>query len=464
MKKKKERFMDNEKNKTRVGLITLGCAKNQVDSEYLLSGLEAGGFTQTEDFGEAEAIVVNTCGFIQAAKEESIEVILEAARYKESPGKCRVLAVVGCLAQRYAEELKAELSEVDLFLGVGEEQRGLAPLLRRHLGLRPYSPESGCAEVHGPRLVESASLGWAYLKISEGCSNRCSYCAIPLIRGDLASRPLKELLEEARFLESLGVVELNLIAQDLTAYGHDRGDGHPGLAGLLKLLLRETSIPWFRLLYTHPAHLEQNLLELMAAEERILPYLDIPIQHASDRILSRMGRRVTADSMRGIIVLARDIVNNLVLRTTVLVGYPGETGNDFEELMDFVAEVRFDRLGAFVYSAEEDTPAAGQRDRVSSDEKERRAEVILELQRQISAERNAERVGKVLPVLIERPLDKEEAPDDGYGWAGRSAAHAPEVDGWVYVAGTQLRPGKITPVCIEEAQDYDLFGTAVEKN
>jgi len=449
------------KNGTRVGLITLGCAKNQVDSEYMLSGLEAEGFTLVEELGEADAIVVNTCGFIQPAKEESIEVILEAARYKEPEGNCRVLAVVGCLSQRYAEQLKAGMPEVDLFLGLGDEQRNLAPLLRRLLGVAPHSAAVARPETRGPRLVESASRGWAYLKIAEGCNNRCSYCAIPSIRGALVSRPPRELVEEAHYLESLGVLELNLIAQDLTAYGHDRGSAHPGLVELLRMLLKETSIPWLRLLYAHPAHLEEDLLKLMAAEERILPYLDLPIQHASDRVLTRMGRRVTADRLIRLITRAREIVDSLVLRTTVLVGYPGETQRDFDRLLEFVADVRFDRLGAFVYSPEEGTPAAEQRNRVPRAEKERRVEILLELQRQISAERNAERLGKVMPVLIERSLEPEEALYGEYGWAGRSAAHAPEVDGWVYVGGKRIKPGNITRVRIEEALDYDLFGSAL---
>jgi len=450
------------KNGKLVGLITLGCAKNQVDSEYMLSGLEAEGFTLTEELGEADAIVVNTCGFIQAAKEESIEVILEAARYKEPGGKCSVLAVVGCLSRRYAEQLKAELPEVDLFLGLGSEQKKLAPLLRRHLGFAPCSPAAADQRSRRPRIVESASQGWAYLKISEGCSNRCSYCAIPLIRGELISRPAGELVEEARYLEGLGAVELNLIAQDLTAYGHDRGQGHPGLAGLLERLLKGTSIPWFRLLYTHPAHLEESLLKLMAAEERILPYLDLPIQHASDRILALMGRGATKDGLCRLITRARELVGSLVLRTTVLVGYPGETRRDFDELLEFVAGMRFDRLGAFAYSPEEGTPAAGQGSRVPRAEKERRVEILLELQRQISAVKGAERVGKTMPVLIERPLQADEALYGEYGWAGRSPAHAPEVDGWVYVTGRRIEPGRILSVRIEEAQDYDLFARVIE--
>ena len=444
-----------------MGLITLGCAKNQVDSEYMLSGLEAEGFTLTEELDEADAIVVNTCGFIQPAKEESIEVILEAAGYKKPEGNCRVLVVVGCLAQRYTEQLKVEVPEVDLFLGLGDEQRNLAPLLRRLLGIAPHSPAIAPSVTRGPRLVESASRGWAYLKIAEGCNNRCSYCAIPSIRGVLVSSPPHELVEEARYLESLGVVELNLIAQDLTAYGHDRGGAHPGLVELLNMLLSETSIPWLRMLYAHPAHLKEDLLKLMATEERILPYLDLPIQHASDRILARMGRRVTADRLIRLITRAREIVDSLVLRTTVLVGYPGETPRDFDQLLEFVARMRFDRLGAFVYSPEEGTPAAEQRNRVPQAEKERRVEILLELQRQISAERNAERVGKVMPVLIERSLEPEEALYGEYGWAGRSPAHAPEVDGWVYTASKQIKPGNIARVRIEEAQDYDLFGRAV---
>jgi ribosomal protein S12 methylthiotransferase len=442
-------------DKVLVGLISLGCAKNQVDSEYMLAGLERAGFGITDDLSLAQAVVVNTCGFIRAAKEESIETILEAAKLKES-GQLKVLAVVGCLAERYGSELVRELPEVDVFLGVGPAQRSLGERISLALGLTPSA--APCAGPVQPRLVETVSRGWAYLKIAEGCNNRCAYCAIPLIRGSLASRPVEDLTAEARFLEGLGALELNLIAQDVTAYGMDRGSGSPGLTGLLGCLLEETSLPWIRLLYAHPAHLDRGLLEFMAAHPRILPYLDLPIQHASDRVLERMGRGVTRSRIRQVIDEAREVLGRPVLRTTVLVGFPGETKRDFAELLEFIEEVRFDRLGGFIYSAEEGTRAFAERDRVPRAEKERRLEAVIELQRTISAECQAERVGQTVPVLVEQALGRDERPSPEYRWVGRSPAHAPEVDGWVYLSGKSLSPGRIVRARITDSGDYDLFG------
>ena len=441
-----------------VGLITLGCAKNTVDSEYMLAELESAGFTPIEDLSQAHAIVVNTCAFIGPAREESIETILEAARFK-TRGSCRVLVVVGCLASRYRAKLESELPEVDVFLGLGEEQRGLGVALAARLGLAP----PGERGVQAPRRAAlTAAEGWAYLKISEGCDNRCSYCAIPLIRGNLQSRPEAEILQEARYLESLGVKELNLIAQDVAAYGADRG-GDRGLVGLMEKLLKETQIPWLRLLYIHPAHLGRELLELMAAEPRILPYLDLPVQHASDRMLERMGRKVTASQILDRIGLARALLKRPVLRTTVLVGFPGEGKKDFAELLRFIEEVRFDRLGGFLYSREENTPSAGMRDRVPRPEKERRLAEVLDIQRGISAELNAARVGSTMPVLIERRVEAAERPEPHLAWLGRSPAHAPEVDGSVFVAekpGEKLAPGRMARVRITVSGDYDLYGEA----
>jgi len=437
--------------KPRLGLISLGCAKNQVDSECMSADLERAGFELTEDLSEAEAVVVNTCGFIQPAKEESIETILQAARLKES-GSLRVLAVVGCLAQRYSKELRAELPEVDIFLGVGESQAGLPAALRRALGL---AGSMRCEATDFPlRRVETVTHGWAYLKISEGCDNGCAYCAIPLIRGPRVSRPLRELTEEARWLEGLGVRELNLIAQDVTGWGAERGEH---LTDLLAGLLAETSIPWLRLLYAHPAHVDSRLLEFMAANPRVLPYLDLPIQHVSDRVLAAMGRPLTGAALRGLLAQVRGTLTRPVLRTTVLVGFPGERRRDFEELLEFVAEARFDRLGGFIYSAEEGTRAAALRETVSRTEKERRLEALLDLQRSISAEIQQERLGQQMEVLVEQPAPPAERPAPEYKWLGRSRAHAPEVDGWVYLSRGRPHPGQIVRATVVEAGDYDLF-------
>jgi ribosomal protein S12 methylthiotransferase len=443
-------------------MITLGCAKNEVDSEYMLADLLREGFEPVGDLSTAEAVVVNTCAFIEPAREEAVETILEAARLKES-GACRVLAVVGCMAQRYREELAESLPEVDLFIGVGQEQRSLPQQLRKCLGLAAAAP---CELPAPPRLVETTSQGWAYLKISEGCNNRCSYCAIPLIRGSLASRSAESIVQEARFLEAQGAKELVLIAQDVTAWGLDAEQQAGGITGLLEKLLAATSVPWIRLLYTHPAHLDESLLALIGAESRIVSYLDLPVQHASDRVLKGMGRGVTGEQLLDRIELARRLIDSPVLRTTVMVGFPGESKGDFERLLEFIAAVRFDRLGAFVYSVEEGTAAATRRDSVSKREKQRRLEEVMELQREISAELNQARVGRTVPVLVERPVDEDDSPGEQYSWAGRSQAHAPDVDGQVFFAGpaagatssSPIAPGQIIPVTITASDDYDLFG------
>ncbi len=446
-----------------MGLITLGCAKNEVDSEYMLADLRREGFMPVSELASAEAVVVNTCCFVEPAREEAVETILEAAELKKS-GACRVLAVVGCMAQRYRVELAASLPEVDLFIGVGQQQRSLPEQLRRCLGLTAPVP---CDIPPLPRVVETTRQGWAYLKISEGCDNRCSYCAIPLIRGALASRPADSILREARFLEEQGAQELVLIAQDVTAWGADTGKGKGkrsgGIVSLLESLLAGTAVPWIRLLYTHPAHLDEDLLTLIGGESRIVPYLDMPVQHASDRVLKEMGRGVSRRQLLEKIELARRLIDSPVLRTTVMVGFPGESERDFEQLLEFIATVRFDRLGAFSYSVEEGTAAAGRGDSVPRREKERRLEEVMELQCRISAELNAARVGQTVPVLVERPADRDESFGGRYVWVGRGRAHAPDVDGQVFFTdpahgAASISPGRIIPVSITESGDYDLFG------
>ncbi len=464
---KESRIIIDERASVRVGLITLGCAKNEVDSEYMLADLRREGFMPVSELASAEAVVVNTCCFVEPAREEAVETILEAAELKKS-GACRVLAVVGCMAQRYREELAASLPEVDLFIGVGGQQRSLPEQLRRCLGLSAPVPRDIPPL---PRVVETTRQGWAYLKISEGCDNRCSYCAIPLIRGGLVSRPAESILTEARFLEEQGAQELVLIAQDVTAWGADTGTGKKsgGIVSLLESLLAGTAVPWIRLLYTHPAHLDESLLTLIGGESRIVPYLDMPVQHASDRVLKAMGRGMSCAGLLVKIELARTLIDSPVLRTTVMVGFPGESERDFEQLLEFIAAVRFDRLGAFSYSVEEGTAAAGRNDSVPRREKERRLEEVMELQCRISAELNAARVGQTVPVLVERRADRDESFGGRYVWAGRGRAHAPDVDGQVFFADpaagatsispiSPISPGRIIPVSITDSGDYDLFG------
>ena len=439
----------------RVALISLGCAKNQVDSEYILGDMERHGFRITDDLGTAEVVIVNTCGFIQPAKEESIETILETAVLREN-GNLKVLAVTGCLSQRYGKELETELAEVDVFTGVGESRKGLPAAIMEKLGLKYVAP---ALDLPSKRQIDTAGNGWAYLKISEGCSNRCSYCAIPIIRGDLSSRPADEIVEEARYLESLGVQEINLIAQDVTAFGSDSDPGnYRGVVNLLESLLNKTKIPWFRLLYAHPAHTHAELLDLMAAEKRIVSYLDIPVQHASDRMLGLMRRGIDSDGLRSLVKLAREKVPDITLRTTALVGHPGETEEDFEKLVEFIEWARFDRLGAFAYSDEEDTAAVKMADKLDHSVRESRLEEVLEIQRGISSEKMAALVGRKIQVLVEGELDPDEAMADSYSYVGRSRAHAPEVDGWVYIEADRLDIGSFADILVEDSSDYDLFG------
>ncbi len=332
----------------KVALFTLGCAKNLVNSERIASLLEAGGAEVVHDVHGAGVAIVNTCGFIEAAKEESVDAVLDLAD-KEGLTGPRVLIMAGCLSQRYGEELCAELPEVDAFVGI--EPEDAARLALEAVGLTPHA----CASQRARRLTPSA---WSYLQISEGCDNRCAYCAIPLIRGPLRSRPEGELLDEARYLAGSGVRELNVIAQDTTAYGTDTV-GEPRLHTLLRDLCAIDGLEWVRLLYAHPAHFYDGLVDVLASEEKLCPYVDLPLQHVSDRLLKAMGRKVTRAQIEALVGTLREAIPDVTLRTTFITGLPGETEEEFEELLEFVQEQRFDRVGCFAYSPEEDTPAAG---------------------------------------------------------------------------------------------------------
>lgn len=483
----------------RIGVVTLGCDKNTVDSERILGRLAGAGARVTGDAEGADVVVVNTCGFIEAAKEESIEAILEAVRLKEE-GRARAVVAVGCLVQRYKEELAAELPEVDLFLGLGEADR-LVPELRAR-GLLEAPPDFVPMMERPLRILTTATPHTSYLKISEGCDHGCAFCAIPLMRGKHRSTPIDVLVREARELESAGVVELNLVSQDTTWYGRDRpragapaggaGDyfvGRPfaGMAGmalqgggggglgrardhgpapglsrrgalpeLLRALLDGTAIPWFRLFYMYPSGIYPELVELIAAEERILPYLDVPIQHGADAVLKRMRRPERRETIRERVRWLREAIPELVLRTTVIVGFPGETEEDFEALLDLLEEVRFDRVGAFAYSVEEGTPAAAMPDQVPEAVKRERLERLLDVQRGISLERNEAWVGREVEVLVDR-----EAGADGAA-CGRTAGQASEIDGVVWLAGGgEVRPGTFVRARIIEALEDDLTGEIV---
>ena len=435
-----------------VGMVSLGCAKNQVDGEMLLASLKEGGFQPVEDPSEADILLVNTCGFIESAKRESIEAILEAVQLK-TEGTVQKVVVTGCLAERYQQEIHKELPEVDGVFGIGANG-DIAAWLRAMLqeGFAQAFPEKGKMPLCGERELSTPEY-FAYLKIAEGCDNRCSYCAIPLIRGGYRSRTLESIEEEARSLAKQGVQELVLIAQDTTRYGIDLY-GKYALAELLTRLCAIDGLHWIRVLYCYPDSITDELLEVMAREEKVVNYMDIPLQHASGKILRAMNRRGDRQSLTALMQKIRDKVPGVVLRTTLITGFPGETEEDFTELAEFVRDVKFERLGCFAYSQEEDTHAALLPDQIDEEVKQRRAEIILDDQA-LRMEREAQAlVGTVLEVLVEDYDPEEEA------WFGRSYRDAPDVDGKVlFTAGDrELKPGTFVPVEITHAVDWDLRG------
>jgi ribosomal protein S12 methylthiotransferase len=429
---------------SKVGLISLGCSKNRVDSEQLLGFLRAQGFTVTPNEAEAGVIIVNTCGFITPAKEESINTILEMARYKDA-GSCKLLVVTGCLSQRYKDELMPELPEVDLFWGV-RDYAALAKELANRCGV---SPTAACGS---ERVLTTPSYS-AYLRIADGCDNNCTYCAIPLIRGKRSSVPVEQLIDEANALADRGVVELTLIAQDTSAYGLDLY-GKPRLAELLRSLARIEKLRWIRLLYTYPNTVDEELIDTMLAEPKIANYIDMPIQHIAEGVLLRMNRHGSAAHIRDITAYIRKKDPDFILRTTVLVGFPGETEVDFAELTGFIRAYPFDRLGAFAYSQEDGTPAAEFTGQLNEETKQARLDAIMRIQRDISLEFNKKRVGKTYEVIVERV--------EGEYAYGRSYAEAPEVDGHIrFLRKRELTPGEFCQVKITGAGHYDLWGEEI---
>ncbi|HEX6050407.1 MAG TPA: 30S ribosomal protein S12 methylthiotransferase RimO [Gemmatimonadaceae bacterium] len=431
----------------KVGLVTLGCDKNTVDSERYLAELIAHGAVETADLTMADVIIVNTCGFIDAAKRESIDAIVGAGRYKSS-GTCQAVVAVGCLVQRHKDELSAALPEVDLFLGAAEADRLVPELTERGLLGDPLVDHPGV------RVYSGDLPHVRYLKISEGCDHGCAFCAIPLMRGKHRSFALADVVREAQLLELQGAREVNLVAQDLAHYGRDRRDGI-GLPQLLQALIAETSIPWIRLLYLYSAGLTPALLELMAGEARILRYLDIPMQHASDAVLKRMRRPERQAVQRQRIRRIREVVPDVAIRTTCIVGFPGESEDDFQQLLDFLEETRFDRVGAFTYSAQEGTRAWQLPDDVPDDVKRERLERLTELQRVITAERYETHVGRESRVLVDR-VD----PASGVAQA-RTPWQADDVDGVTRFSGDVV-PGDFADVVIDAVEDdYDFTASVM---
>jgi ribosomal protein S12 methylthiotransferase len=436
----------------KLGVVSLGCDKATVDSERLVGELVSRGARVVDDAEQADVILINTCGFIDAAKQESIDTILEAAELKRK-GRVKAVVAVGCLVQRYREELAREIPEVDLFLGFDALDR-LVPALasKGFLDGEPSPPPLR-------RFYLGSSPHVRYLKISEGCDHGCAFCAIPLMRGRHRSEPLETIVREAQMLEAQGAKEINLVAQDLTHYGRDFGREGPKLPDLLEALLRETSVPWYRLLYVYSSGITPRLLELMASEERIVPYIDMPIQHASNRMLERMRRPERRETIKGKVQLLRESVPDIAIRTTVIVGFPGETEEDFRRLVDFVEEVGFEHLGVFTYSPQEGTRAALEPDDVPEQLKRERQEELIEVQRVVGAERLARFVGREVEVLIDRIAEPDE---ERATHVGRVAWQADEVDGITYLErGGWARPGDFVRAVIRENLDGDFRAAAV---
>jgi len=440
--------------KEKVHILSLGCPKNQVDSEVMAGLLEQKGYLLTGRPDEARIILVNTCAFILPAAEESIEEILRMAEWKKK-GRCDKLVVAGCLPQRYGQALAAGIPEVDLFLGTGEVPE-IAGLLRRAgktqrlvAGKPRYLMNAAT-----PRLLMPLART-AYLKIAEGCSNRCSYCIIPSLRGPLRSRPMSDVLKEAERLSAMGIREVVLIAQDTTAYGRDL-QGKPALSDLLRRLSSIDGLHWIRVLYAYPAGITEELLRTMAEEKKICRYLDIPVQHIDDDILHAMGRRGRGDTIRGTLQQVRRRVPGTVLRTSLITGFPGETVKKFNALLEFVRETRFENLGVFAYSREEGTKAAALPAQVSERVKGRRRDILMGEQAAISFEINRARIGAVEEVLLE---EKSGIPE--YPFVGRTRGQAPEIDGVTYVKAGRGKTGDIVLCRITDADTYDLYAEQI---
>lgn len=439
----------------KVMFVSLGCDKNLVDTENMLGILRERGFEFTDDEMEAEIIAINTCCFINDAKQESINTILEMAEHKRD-GKCKVLVVSGCLAHRYKDEIIKEIPEVDAFIGTSSYDR-IADVIQAVLEGRTYN----CVEsadrlpmIKNQRIVTTGGY-YEYLKIAEGCDKHCTYCIIPSIRGSYRSYPMEYLVEQAEILASNGTKELILVAQETTLYGTDIY-GKKSLPALLHKLAQIKDLQWIRILYCYPEEIDDELIEAIKSEPKVCNYLDMPIQHASDSVLKRMGRRTTKLELINIIEKLRKNIPDIALRTTFITGFPGETQEDHEEMLEFADMMEFDRLGVFTYSPEEGTPAADMQDQIDEELKEQWRDEVMELQQEISLDKSADMVGKIIEVMIEGKI----SDDDAY--VGRSYKDAPNVDGYVFVnTPASLMSGDILKVEITGAMEYDLIGTPV---
>lgn len=444
--------------KQKVSLVSLGCPKNLVDAEVMLGHLPQDRFEIVTDEARADIIIVNTCSFIQDAKEESVETILEVADYKKT-GNCRLLVVTGCLPQRYREELAAELTEVDLFLGTSDAPR-IVELLDSHASSAGQLQAVGLPDYlydHTTPRVKSSPFYSVYVKIAEGCANHCSYCIIPQLRGGLRSRSIASVVEEVTRLVEEGVKEVNLIAQDVTAFGADRPEGGR-LVDLLRELVKIEGLHWLRLLYAYPDGITDELIELMAEEDKICNYLDVPIQHIDDSILAMMNRRVDGAGVRDLLDKLRRRIPEITLRTSLIVGFPGETEEQFARLLAFVTEGHFERVGVFRYSREEGTAAAALEEQVPERVKASRFRKLMKAQSRVSFRKNRQLVGRTEPVLVEGYSEETDLL-----LRGRSIRQAPDVDGQVYITSGQAEIGDIVPLRVTDSSEYDLIGEIVEE-
>lgn len=458
MQKKKGAFVEQKQvipyMSKKIGFISLGCSKNQLDTEIMLHELADEGYEIVSEDIDADVIVVNTCAFIESAKQESIDNILDVAWLKKHRN-LKAIVVTGCLAERYREEIFNEIPEVDAVLGVGSIHE-ICTAVKSVIEGKKYSSYLDKNEVKlgGDRIITTPEY-YAYLKVGEGCDNKCTYCAIPSIRGRFRSRPIEDLVAEAKELESLGVKELNIIAQDTSRYGIDLY-GEYSLAKLLRAISENTNIPWLRILYCYPDKITDELIAEIRDNKRIVKYIDLPIQHISDSVLNRMNRHGGSDVIKDAISRIRKEIPDATIRTTVITGFPGETEEDFETLCKFVKETKFDRLGAFSYSREEGTPAYDLPDQIDEQTKQDRADSIMEIQLDIATELNNQKIGKEILVLCEGFDPVSEV------YYGRSQSDAPDIDGKIYFTSSKKRKeGSFLRVKINEVIDYDLYGDCI---
>lgn len=436
-------------------MVSLGCPKNQVDAEHMMWSLRDSGFEIVQDAALADVAVINTCGFIQSAKQEAIETILEFGKLKEE-GRIKALVVTGCLSERYRDEVKAEIPEADAVVGLGSQKDIAAVIngiIRGDGDVCAYGKKEDL-KLDGGRIISTEPF-YAYIKIAEGCDNCCSYCAIPSIRGRFRSRPMESVIEEAKWLASVGVKELVVVAQDTTRYGEDLY-GEPKLAELLEELCRIDGFRWIRTLYSYPERITDKLIQTVKTQDKLVKYFDIPIQHCCDEILRKMNRKSDKKSLMELIEKLRREIPGVTLRTTLIAGFPGETEEQFEELCRFVKEVQFDRLGCFAYSPEEGTAAYEMDGQLDEKTRERRAELIMDEQMRISDRLNEQKIGQTLEVVAEG--------FDRYAecWFGRSCQDAPEIDGKIFfTAEKKPSVGEFVKVKIEDVLDYDLIGSVV---